>query len=99
MAQSHSHTHSNSGRGRHAASTHENGAVTQERYQKLKRKVRDMENVSSLYFNFRNEQLVNGRSYRIAEKVFYQRKIIGYTYGDEKSYAICQNIFPLWIQL
>jgi hypothetical protein len=47
MAQSHSHTHSNSGRGRHVASTHENGAVTQERYQKLKRKVRDMENVSS----------------------------------------------------
>ncbi|CAB4486286.1 hypothetical protein RhiirA5_405739 [Rhizophagus irregularis] len=44
MAQSHSHTHTHSGRGRHATTTHENGAVTQERYQKLKRKVRDMQN-------------------------------------------------------
>ena len=52
MAQSHSHTHTHTGRGRHAATTtHENGAVTQERYQKLKRKVRDMQNVSSFYFN------------------------------------------------
>jgi len=74
MAQSHSHTHSHSGRGRHAAA-HENGAVTQERYQKLKRKVRDMENFFSNNFYNSNAILLvyyfNGHSKSYITYILY----------------------------
>lgn len=72
MAQSHSHTHTHSGRGRHATTTHENGAVTQERYQKLKRKVRDMQNVSSFFILIQELSNIRIGSQR---KYFHERKL------------------------